>query len=344
MVYRELVEYIKQTREKGYSDDLISRALAAKGWVKHDVQAAYELVDQEKFRPLQGEAAKTSQEIVEEKQEQAEERKMVSKGFSSSAAWIRCISAPTTALSNARYFASYSGAAKSFVGAYLFIAAVLLALFYFGGEKLFEKLPANISTPLLALSVPFAVGLTLTGVISWLLQVTLLNFAAWLPAKFLLKGDASFPQQLYISSIAFGANFIMFAICLLLVAASAFFDTPAIPLFYLDDYSIPVITLTASVLAVAMLAYSFYLHVSAVRIAHGISSGKALFVILLGTAASFVIVSIILRVVFGAMVGTGLGSVGVENDALAGLLQSSGFDVTTNAGSTSPTPEVLVPI
>ena len=343
MVYRELVDYINNTRLKGYSDDLISRGLVAKGWAKHDIAAAYELVNQEKFKPLEGEAAKTKQEIVEEKKVAEQEEKIISHGFSSSAAWIRCVSAPKLALSNARYFASYVRALKSIAGAYFIEALVFLIIFSFGSAQLIEKLPAAISGPLLSLSVPFVVGLTLAGIASWVLQAILLNFLAWLPARFLFNGQGSFSQQLYCSSIAFGGGFVLFSASLFLAMASTFLATPSIPPFYLGGYAIPVFTLAAGILSAIMLLYAFYLHVCAVKVAHQISSTKALLAILIGVAVAAFVVSFALKAVFGALDESALGSMGFPNNALASLVNSSGISSAAQAGAQTISPTPVLP-
>lgn len=325
MVYRELVEYIKGTRAKGYSDDLIGRALAAKGWARHDVKAAYDLVEQEKFLPLQGEEAKTRQEIVLEKQAEAQQEKIVSKGFSSSAAWIRCISAPQTAFTNARYFASYGKAAASLAGAYLFAALAFLAVFFAGGSQLLAKLPESVSGALLGMGALFALGFTIAGLVSWLLQAALLNLAVWLPAKHFFSGKASFAQQLYVSSIAFGAGFLLFIAAFGLSAASQFFETPGIPPFYLGEYSLPVISLAASVIALFALAYSAFLHIKAVKVAHEFGYGKAVASILVGAVAMALLTALVLGAVLAAVAGSFLSGLGVTNEALAAASADFGF-------------------
>ena len=333
MAYRELVEYIKKTQGQGYSEDLIMRALVAKGWAKHDIKAAYDIVNQEKFKPMQGEAAKTKQEIVQEKQVEAKQEQVASKGFSTSAAWIRCLSSPRTALSNARYFASFPRAFKSLVASYLVGAVILLAIFYFGAAHLLSKLAGNIADPLLTLSVQFALGVTVGGVISWLVQATALNFVAWLAAKFLLKGKSSFAQQLYLSSIAFGTTTLMFCAAFALTVASVLFETPGVPPFYLGDFAIPVITLVAAAFSLLALLYSAYVHVAAVKISHDFSSVKALIAILIAVIALLILSTAVLGTNVNEIASNTVGGLGISNDALANL--TTGFKHATSA---SPLP------
>lgn len=276
MVYRELTDYIQTTRGKGYSDEQIKQTLLQRGWALTDVMGAFEAITVPRFQPLSQEEKKTREEKWVEEKESQDLGAKIARGFSSIEAWMDCIASPEKTLAEAKYFASYKRAALSLAFPYLIVAIVAALGYLLAAQQLARQLPENIYSTIYAMGAVLVVGLTAAGILLSVLQAVVANFLVWIFAK-LLGGHASFKQQLLLSSVAFGAGFLIsIAAGALLVASTYIPAAEAVPVFYLQEYPVPVFTVVAAAVAALLLLYSLWIHIVALRVAHEFSTLKAL--------------------------------------------------------------------
>jgi len=281
--------------ETGFSEEEIAQACMARGWTRRDVFEAIKLLSQERSKPLSSEE-KLAPKERQEAQAPPGKTVVVSRGgFSSTAAWLSCIWRPAATLRAAKYFASVYRAFFSLVLPYIVVAVATATGVILFANELAKALPPEISGPVMAFGTLATAGLTVGAIAGPLIQVILANCIVWLFAR-LFGGKGGLIDQLYLSSIAFGASFLLLLFGGAIVLVSGLLPAGSVPEFVFGNYSLSVFSVLALVYYGLVLLYSVWLHLSAVKHAHEFGYGSALLAI--------IIPALIAGVITGALAST----------------------------------------
>lgn len=293
MAYRELLDYVRKTREQGFSDEQIIEALRKRGWTRQDVQECFSiLAGQEKFKPLPPDESKTRDEKLEELKQAEERAEFIARGYSIFEGWFSSISRPKEALAKAKYFASYGKALTAILTPFILAAIAVGSGILLFPQRIAQQLPENVYALLLGMGTTLFVGATIGGIALSVLQYVTVTAIVWLAAK-MLGGRAPFKQHFFLSSIAFGATFILSLAGAVLLLVLNFLPSGGVPPLYAQGYPVPVFVVVGLALFFLLLAYGFWLHLIAVRTAHEFGSLKAFAAVLLGCLAFSVMLALI---------------------------------------------------